>query len=87
MVLLGYAPLFLTTSISSAGSAAASYYQVYPISVFPVIPWMTIFLVLSFFVVSVLIFIGIVAILGTRINLAQTLNASWSEAAPYGDDL
>ncbi|MHA2235361.1 MAG: FtsX-like permease family protein, partial [Candidatus Thorarchaeota archaeon] len=37
MVLLGYAPLFLTTSISSAGSAAASYYQVYPISVFPVI--------------------------------------------------
>jgi ABC-type antimicrobial peptide transport system permease subunit len=87
VVLLGYSPLFLSTSISVAGSATATYYNVYPIPVFPVFPWMTIITVLAFFIVSVLIFIGIVAILGSRINLAETLNASWSEAAPYGDDL
>ena len=87
VVLLGYTPLFLSTSLSSVGSATASYFQVYPIAVFPVVPWMTMVAVFAFFVVSVLIFIGIVAVLGSRINLAETLNASWSEAAPYGDDL
>ncbi|MFW9891756.1 MAG: FtsX-like permease family protein [Candidatus Thorarchaeota archaeon] len=87
VVLLGYSPLFLTTAISSAGSSLSSYYELYPIAVFPVIPWMTIITVLAFFFVSVLIFIGFVAIYGSRINLAQTLNATWAEASPYGDEL
>ncbi|MFX1483262.1 MAG: FtsX-like permease family protein, partial [Promethearchaeota archaeon] len=87
VVLAGYSPLFLTTSIASAGSSFVSYYEIYPIALFPVIPWLTIFTVLAFFVVSVVVFIGIVAILGSRINLAETLNASWAEASPYGDDV
>ena len=43
--------------------------------------------VLAFFVASVVIFIGIVAVVGSRINLAATLNATWAEAAPYGGDV
>ena len=43
--------------------------------------------VLAFFIVSVVFFIGVVAVLGSRINLAATLNASWAEAAPYGGDV
>ncbi|MFW9769595.1 MAG: hypothetical protein ACFFEM_12305, partial [Candidatus Thorarchaeota archaeon] len=85
VVLAGYSPLFLSTSVSSAGASGSFY--VYPISVFPQIPWFTIFTVLAFFVISILLFIGIVSILSSRINLAETLNASWSEAAPYGEDL
>jgi hypothetical protein len=65
----------------------ASWYTYYPISIFPVIPWIIIVAVLAFFVVSVVIFIGIVAALSSRINLAATLNASWAEAAPYGGDV
>jgi hypothetical protein len=85
VVLAGYSPLFLSTSISSASTATT--YQIYPISVFPLVPWMTIISVLAFFIVSVLLFIVVVAMLSSRIHLAETLNASWSEAAPYGDDL
>ncbi len=87
VVLLGYAPLYLTTSINAASSGIASWYTRYPVAIFPVIPWVTIFLVLIFFVVSVVIFIGIVAVLGSRINLAATLNTSWAEAAPYGGEV
>ena len=59
----------------------------HPVSIFPVLPWITIFAVLSFFIVSVVIFIAAVAVFGSRINLAETLNASWAEAAPYGGDV
>ena len=86
-ILLIYAPLYLTTSVYSSGGGLSTYSTVYPISIFPVYPWMTILTVLSFFIVSVVIFIAIVAILGSRINLAETLNASWAEAAPYGGDV
>jgi len=87
VVLLGFAPLYLTTSINSASTGMASWYTVYPISMFAVIPWMTLLTVLAFFVASAVVFIGVVAVLGSRINLAATLNASWAEAAPYGGDV
>ena len=87
VVLLAYSPLYLTTSISSSGTGMASWSVAYPVSIFPVIPWITIMAVLAFFIVSVVIFIGFVAVFGSRINLASTLNASWAEAAPYGGDV
>ncbi len=87
LVLLLFAPLYLTTTVSTATSGGASWYLVYPVSIFPVIPWISIMSVLAFFIVSVVIFIGVVAVLGSRINLAATLNASWAEAAPYGGDV
>jgi len=87
VVLLLFAPLYLTASISTSASGIASWSTIYPVSIFPVVPWITIVTVLAFFLVSVVIFIGIVALLGSRINLAATLNASWAEAAPYGGDV
>ena len=87
VLLFGYAPLYLTTSVNSASSGIASWFTIYPVSIFPMIPWITIMSVLAFFVASVVIFIGIVAVVGSRINLAATLNATWAEAAPYGGDV
>ncbi|MFX1560792.1 MAG: FtsX-like permease family protein [Promethearchaeota archaeon] len=87
LLLFGYAPLYLTPSVNSASTGIASWYAIYPVAIFPIIPWITIFTVLAFFIVSVVIFIGIVAVLGSRINLASTLNATWAEAAPYGGDV
>jgi hypothetical protein len=87
VILLVFGPLYLTTTISTSSTGMASWYTYYPISIFPVIPWIIIVAVLAFFVVSVVIFIGIVAALSSRINLAATLNASWAEAAPYGGDV
>lgn len=87
ILLLIYAPLFLSTSINLAGGSTTGWTDVYLVSVFPVIPWITIFVVLGFFVVSVALFIFVIAALSSRINLASTLNAAWAEAGPYGDDM
>ncbi len=87
ILLLIYAPLFLSTSINLAGGSTTGPNDVYLVSVFPVIPWITIFVVLGFFVVSVALFIFVIAALSSRINLASTLNAAWAEAGPYGDDM
>lgn len=87
LLLIGYSPLFLATSINSAGISSSSYFEVYPISVFPVIPWISIIVVLGFFIASVSMFILVIAALSSRINLASTLNTAWAEAGPYGGDL
>ena len=82
-----FAPLFLTTSVRAASTGLGSSYLIYPISVFLVIPWVTVLSVVMFLVVSVVLFIGVAAAVGSRINLAETLNATWAEAAPYGGDV
>jgi ABC-type antimicrobial peptide transport system permease subunit len=87
MLLLIYAPLFLSTSILMAGGSTTGMFDIYPVSVFPVIPWNTIFTVLGFFVVSVALFIFVIAALSSRISLSSTLNAAWAEAGPYGGDV
>ncbi len=87
ILLLIYAPLFLSTSINLAGGSTTGMGDVYLVSVFPVIPWITIIVVLGFFVVCVALFIFVIAALSSRINLASTLNAAWAEAGPYGDDM
>jgi len=87
MLLLIYAPLFLNTTITMAGGSTTGPYLLYPVAIFPVIPWTTIFVVLGFFIVSVALFIIVIAFLGSRINLASTLNAAWAEAGPYGGDM
>ncbi|TFG34283.1 ABC transporter permease [Candidatus Thorarchaeota archaeon] len=85
-LLAGYSPLFLSTSIASASISSSSWFQVYPISVFPVIPWYTIIVVLGFFVGCMSMFILVIAALSSRINLASTLNTAWAEAGPYGGE-
>jgi len=86
MLLAIYAPLFLSTTIFMAGGSTTGYFDLYPVRIFPVIPWNTLFVVLGFFVVSVALFIFVIAALSSRINLASTLNAAWAEAGPYGGD-
>jgi uncharacterized protein with PQ loop repeat len=86
-LLLLYSPLFLGTSITSAGGSTSGAYDIYPIGVFPVIPWNTIFIVLGFFLVTVSLFIIVIAALSSKINLPEALNASWAEAGPYGGDV
>jgi ABC-type antimicrobial peptide transport system permease subunit len=86
-LLLVYSPLFLSTSIASAGGSTSGLYEIYPVSVFPVIPWNTIFVVLGFFLITVSIFIIVIAALSSKINLSEALNAAWAEAGPYGGDV
>ncbi|TFG27629.1 ABC transporter permease [Candidatus Thorarchaeota archaeon] len=87
VVLTVYAPLFLITSLTLAGGSTMGYWDIYPVPVFAVIPWNTIFVVLGFFLASVALFIFVIAAMSSRINLASTLNAAWAEAGPYGGDI
>ncbi|MDH4214834.1 MAG: hypothetical protein OEV85_13030 [Candidatus Thorarchaeota archaeon] len=86
-LLLLYSPLFLSTSISSASRSTSSIYDVYPIAVFPVIPWYTILAVLGFFIVTVTMFIIVIAALSSKIKLAESLNTAWAESGPYGGEV
>jgi uncharacterized membrane protein len=87
VLLAGYGPLFLGTSVLSsiAGTITDSY--LYPISAFIVVPWTTILLVLAFFFVMAFAFILVVAAVSSKIHLASALNATWAEAGPYGGDV
>ena len=86
-LLILYSPLFLSTSLTIAGGSTSSAYEIYPIAVFTVIPWNTILLVLGFFIVTVTMFIIIIAALSSKIKLAESLNAAWAEAGPYGGEV
>jgi len=86
-LLLLYSPLFLSTSLTTAGGSTSSMYEIYPIAVFTVIPWYTILAVLGFFIVTVTMFIVIIAALSSKIKLAESLNAAWAEAGPYGGEV
>ncbi len=83
LLLLAFAPLFsiITMLIQHTSN------MVYPIRVFFSIPYLTLALVLSFFLVSVSLFIVGVSTLAVKIHLAQSLNASWSEGGPMGGDV
>jgi len=86
-LLILYSPLFLSTSLTTAGGATSGLYEIYPIAVFTVIPWYTILLVLGFFIVTVTMFIVVIAALSSKIKLAESLNAAWAEAGPYGGEV
>ena len=86
-LLAGYAPLFLSTSVVASVGVVTSQGKIYPISVYTIIPWTTIGLVLVFFLLSVIIFILIVALLSSKVNLTGALNAAWAEAGPFGGDV
>jgi ABC-type lipoprotein release transport system permease subunit len=83
LILLIFGPLLVLNSLLTQ---TASYY-IFPISVFPVIPWITILIVYLFFIVSIAIFIVAVALTSSRVDIASSLNAAWAESGPYGGDM
>ncbi|TFF91489.1 ABC transporter permease [Candidatus Thorarchaeota archaeon] len=87
VLLTGYAPLFLGSSVIVSVTMTLASNQIYPVSAFVVVPWPTIALVLLFFIVLSLVFIVVVALVSSRIHLASALNATWAEAGPYGGDV
>jgi ABC-type lipoprotein release transport system permease subunit len=86
-LLLGYGPLFMANSLLSSLGSYSAWSFLFPVAVFPVIPWVTLVIVLLFFIVSTVLFIGVIAIMGSRVNIAAALNAAWAEAGPYGGDM
>ncbi|MFX0055994.1 MAG: FtsX-like permease family protein [Promethearchaeota archaeon] len=87
ILLLGYGPLFMANSLISSLGSYSAWSFLFPVAIFPVIPWITLVTVLMFFILSTILFIAAIALLGSRVNIAAALNAAWAEAGPYGGDL
>jgi ABC-type antimicrobial peptide transport system permease subunit len=81
-VLLLFSPLSITISLMT--SKVSEY--IFPIAVFPVIPWEMILTILLFFIGSMILYSIAIAALSSRVKLAESLNAAWAESAPYGGE-
>ncbi|MHA1742327.1 MAG: ABC transporter permease, partial [Candidatus Thorarchaeota archaeon] len=80
--LLLFAPLFISNALYTT---RASLY-LFPFTTIVSIPWPMVGGILILFVLSTTLFAIIVARLSIRINLAQALNAAWTEAGPLGGE-
>ncbi|MGY5876695.1 MAG: FtsX-like permease family protein, partial [Candidatus Thorarchaeota archaeon] len=85
-LVIGFSPIFISNTILTANWSYSYNTLIYPIQTFAVIPWGMLLQVLFFFVVSILVFIALAAVVGSRVKLSESLNASWAEANPYGGD-
>ena len=83
LVLIGFGPILIANVLLNQITST----YVFPINVFPVIPWFTLLAVFLSLIVSVLAFIMIVAFWSSRVDLAASLNAAWAESSPFGGDM
>ncbi|MGQ4871499.1 MAG: ABC transporter permease [Candidatus Thorarchaeota archaeon] len=81
--LLLFAPLFISNALYTT---RASVY-LFPFTTIIAVPWPMVGGILALFVLSTTLFAIVVARLSIRINLAQALNAAWTEAGPLGGEL
>lgn len=87
VALLGvYAPILIVSSLLSSARVYGSSPFKFPIQWYLVIPWPMLLVVLVFFLVCFTMFILAIAVLGSRMNLSGTLNASWTEGVFYGGE-
>ncbi|MFW9961018.1 MAG: hypothetical protein ACFFDV_08365 [Candidatus Thorarchaeota archaeon] len=77
-----YAPLFVANSLIASLSAYSSWSFQFPISVFPVIPWITLLEVLSQFILTLAIFIIAIAVLSFRFDLKDIAGNNWALGCP-----
>ncbi len=83
ILLLIVAPFII---ISVVALYHTSYY-VYPTPYLLVLPWTTAAWVVGLFVAAVVVFVTCVAILSSRVRLAESLNADWTESSPFGGEM
>ena len=76
------APVFMVNAILTYRTS----YYVFPTPAHLVLPWVLMGSILALFLVSVAVFVIVVASLASRVNVAAALNAAWAESAPYGGE-
>ncbi len=76
------APVFIVNSVLTYRTS----YYIFPTPAHLVLPWALMGSILALFLVSVVVFVVVVASLASRVNVAAALNAAWAESAPYGGE-
>jgi hypothetical protein len=75
----------LLTQISLITQSTTSY--VFPLAVYPIIPTVLLMGIVVLFIISLGSFIFVVALVSSRVNLAEALNATWTNEGFYGVDV
>ncbi len=84
VLLLGiFTPVLSVNSLLSAVRTYGGVTYIYPSPVTILAPWPLMMIILSFFIFCVTLFIAVIAILSSRVNLSESLNSTWTEAGPY----
>jgi len=81
-LLLLYGPLFIANSLIASLSIYSSWSFRFPVPVFVVIPWITLLVILMFFLACVLGVIGVIALLSTKAELRDALSSYWTKGGP-----
>jgi hypothetical protein len=79
MLLLLFSPVFIVNTLLTMSTSS----YVFPVSIFPSVPWFRLLTILGFFVISMVAMVFIVAVTNSKVNLQEALNAHWAEAGPY----
>ena len=82
MILAGYAPLFISNSMSASLNAYRSWAFIFPVTAFPVIPWIPLMLVIAFNLAAILIFAAVLSIRSSKVRLSEALASSWALGGP-----
>ena len=77
-----YAPLFISNSMSASLNAYRSWAFIFPVTAFPVIPWLQLLLVIAFNLSAILIFSALLSIRSSRVKLSEALANSWAMGGP-----
>ncbi|MBD3407153.1 MAG: FtsX-like permease family protein [Candidatus Lokiarchaeota archaeon] len=85
--LIIYTPVLIINNMSTHISSYEDYQFMFPITMILSVPWFLLLSILLFFIAAIAIFVIGIAFTTSKVNLAETLNASWTEAGPYGGDV
>ncbi len=78
-----FTPVLAVNSLLAAVRTYGGVIYVYPAPVTILAPWFLMALILSFFIFCVGIFIVVIAVLSSRVNMSESLNSTWTAAGPY----
>jgi hypothetical protein len=87
ILLLMFTPVLAVNTLLSAVRVYGGVAYVYPSAVTMLYPWLLMLTILAFFVLCVAVFITVIASLGAKISLSETLNYTWTEAGPYVEEI
>ena len=84
VILLGlFTPILSVNSLLSAVRTYGGVSYIYPSPITILTPWLSMGIILSFFILCTIVFISLIALLSSRVDLNEALNSTWTESGPY----
>lgn len=86
-LLVIFTPVLFSNATASHMSSYGGLLYMFPVTMLVNVPWLFLISILGLLMGAILIFVVSIAYVSSRLNIAGALNASWTEAGPYGGDV